>query len=299
MSRLSIFLICLAMAHLALTPARAEDLASEPDTTPAPAQDILKIADRDQADRNAVTAFQAAHGAQTLFVDQNGLTAKGTSLVAVLTDAGAYGLNTEDFRLPKIATQSLSQDDIADAEKTLTLAALKYARYARGGRIADPAGMLNSNLDRRPQWIAPEAILDGLATASDAGAYLISLHPKHPQFEKLRQLYVQASLKNGAALSASAKRLRANMEMWRWMGDDMGAMHVLNNIPEFMQRVYKDGCISVTPILRVSGHTRKILHTLSQGLQNVPPDDIVFPYGTWGTSAPSFDSPFHIVHSLR
>ena len=241
MSRLPIFLICLAMAHLALTPARAEDLASEPDTTPAPAQDILKIADRDQADRNAVTAFQAAHGAQTLFVDQNGLTAKGTSLVAVLTDAGAYGLNTEDFRLPKIATQSLSQDDIADAEKTLTLAALKYARYARGGRIADPAGMLNSNLDRRPQWIAPEAILDGLATASDAGAYLISLHPKHPQFERLRQLYVQASLKNGAALSASAKRLRANMEMWRWMGDDMGAMHVLNNIPEFMQRVYKDG----------------------------------------------------------
>ena len=30
------------------------------------------------------------------------------------------------------------------------------------------------------------------------------------------------------------------MEEWRWMGD-MGELHVLNNIPEFMQYVYKNG----------------------------------------------------------
>ena len=33
------------------------------------------------------------------------------------------------------------------------------------------------------------------------------------------------------------------MEMWRWMYDDMGELYVFNNIPEFMQYVYKDGKI--------------------------------------------------------
>jgi murein L,D-transpeptidase YcbB/YkuD len=72
---------------------------------------------------------------------------------------------------------------------------------------------------------------------------LRSLQPKHPQFEKLRQLYVAALPKSGGPLSVAAKRLRANMEMWRWMPDDMGDMYVFNNIPEFMQYVYKDGQI--------------------------------------------------------
>jgi len=44
-------------------------------------------------------------------------------------------------------------------------------------------------------------------------------------------------------LSPAAKRIRANMEMWRWMWLNMGDFYVLNNIPEFMQYVYKDGQI--------------------------------------------------------
>ena len=86
-------------------------------------------------------------------------------------------------------------------------------------------------------------ILERFAGAEEPDAVLRSLHSKHPQFEKLRQLYVAALPKAGAPLSAAAKRLRANMEMWRWMPDDMGEMHVFNNIPEFMQYVYKDGAI--------------------------------------------------------
>lgn len=34
-----------------------------------------------------------------------------------------------------------------------------------------------------------------------------------------------------------------NMERWRWLPDDMGALHVWNNLPEFMSRVIKDGNI--------------------------------------------------------
>ena len=48
----------------------------------------------------------------------------------------------------------------------VTLAALRYARDARGARIPDPAAVQNSNLDRRPHWIEPKVILHQLASAA-------------------------------------------------------------------------------------------------------------------------------------
>jgi len=39
----------------------------------------------------------------------------------------------------------------------------------------------------------------------------------------------------------SAIRLQANMEMWRWMWEDLGDLHVFANIPEFMLTLKKNG----------------------------------------------------------
>lgn len=36
------------------------------------------------------------------------------------------------------------------------------------------------------------------------------------------------------------QRIIVNMERWRWMPDDLGTVHVINNIPEFMTRMYKN-----------------------------------------------------------
>jgi murein L,D-transpeptidase YcbB/YkuD len=48
---------------------------------------------------------------------------------------------------------------------------------------------------------------------------------------------------SGRAERASARaeqRLIVNMERWRWMPRDLGAFHVLNNIPEYRTRVFKN-----------------------------------------------------------
>lgn len=37
------------------------------------------------------------------------------------------------------------------------------------------------------------------------------------------------------------ERLIVNMERWRWMPRDLGSFHVLNNVPEFQTRVFKNG----------------------------------------------------------
>ncbi|NOT72681.1 MAG: L,D-transpeptidase family protein [Hyphomicrobium sp.] len=225
--------------------------------TPAPSAVLIELrsklaslpaglADKERADQEALAAFYAAREGVGLWMTGTGFTPKARALISEIKNANAYGLDAKDFRLPSGSEDdaaTLTTDATADAELQLSIAALKYARFARGGRISDPAAQLNTNLDRRPQWIEPKTVLDQLASSDAPDAVLRGLHPKHPQFEKLRQLYVNALPKKDAPMSASAKRLRANMEMWRWMNEDMGALHVLNNIPEFMQHVYKDGQI--------------------------------------------------------
>lgn len=211
----------------------------------------------ERKDRDALRRFYAARGYSGLWISAAGLNAKAEALTAELAAADSYGLSARDFKLPGAVTSASGPEKLAAAELQLSIAALTYARDARGGRIADPAGMLSTNLDRRPQWLEPQTVLEGLAKADDPAVFLRGLQPKHVQFERLRLLYVAEIAKSGrkGSLSAAAKHLRANMEMWRWMPDDMGTkeplkdgklaagMYVLNNIPEFMQYVYRDGVV--------------------------------------------------------
>ena len=272
MSPLKVLLLLGMGALLSAAPALAEDRVPQPAGTAgaAPAAALPKqyplaqslstaiagltpaTADPERKDQEALKAFYEARGYAALWVTGGGVSAKAPSLLVAFKDADAYGLSPKDFLLPKDVSAAGTPDERAAAELKFSLAALTYARFARGGRIADPTALLTTQLDRRPQWIEPKQVLEGLAAAPDAGAYLSGLNPKHAQFEKLRQLYIAERAKtDGPKLSTAAKHLRANMEMWRWMADDMGlktgdassGMYVLNNIPEFMQYVYKDGQI--------------------------------------------------------
>ena len=200
-----------------------------------------------QTESEAIAAFYAARNFAPLWFGEESATAKAEDLIKALRNADAYGLEAADLAIPNLAS-ARDDDARAAAEMTLTKSALLYARHARGGRIMKPSEQLNSNLDRKPQLLEPADVLKGLADAEQPGASLVTTHPKHAQFEKLRQAYLKERGAVGGVitdpakpLNASAKRLRANMEMWRWMYDDMGEFYVFNNIPEFMQRVYRNG----------------------------------------------------------
>ena len=252
-----------------------------------------------------------------------GLTAKGAAAIDEIKRAGDWGLDPKSFMIPNVPVASdtapdLPRDQAARAEIDLTLAVLTYANHARGGRIPDPAKQLSSFLDRLPQLRDPRTILAEVAKADDPAAYLRGLHPKHAQFEKLRQRYLELQKAAGAtsdviripagpllkpglkhphvalirqrlkAASApggddtlfdpalveavkafqkekgqsadgyvgnatraafndfevpSTAKLLANMEAWRWIPDDLGALHITVNVPEFMIRVVKDGTV--------------------------------------------------------
>ncbi len=52
---------------------------------------------------------------------------------------------------------------------------------------------------------------------------------------------VQALNRRSGRVSATHDDIIANMERWRWLPRDLGASHVMVNIPEYMLRIYSDG----------------------------------------------------------
>jgi murein L,D-transpeptidase YcbB/YkuD len=214
----SLIFVAAAEAQQAKSPrvATAEPLpAVAPAVTPAPApQDPLGIAlqqkltapakaraDEGQAqDRAALVGFYAARVYAPIWVTTSGFDAKATAVIAEFSKADDWGLAAADFPPPVIvaaAGDAPSPDALANAELELSLAALKYARYARGGRIIDPATQLSSYLDRKPQLLEPKDVIEKLATANEADAYLRGLNPQQPEFEKLRQKFLE--MRNAAA----------------------------------------------------------------------------------------------------
>ncbi len=127
-------------------------------------------------------------------------------------------------------------------EIKLDLAVLKYARYARGGRLTP--SRVSPLFDQRPNLRDPKTVLTEIAAADSADAYLRSLHPKHPQFEQLRQELLRPRRSRqgaGRQRARQSQRLIVNMERWRWMPPELGSFHVWNNVPEFNARVVKGG----------------------------------------------------------
>jgi murein L,D-transpeptidase YcbB/YkuD len=233
------------------------------DATAAPAQvtpqaEALKKAllalaaggnEEERNERAALLSFYETRRFAPLWLDMSGVpTPKATSAMAEIARADEYGLDPRDFTLPAGLDQRAQTaaarvgdqkpETVASEEIAISRAVLRYGRFARGGRIINPSEQLSSYLDRRPQLLKPDVILDSVAASGEPDAYLRGLHPQHAQFDKLRRKYLALRDKSQ---SAEAKRLLANMEQWRWMPADLGDLYVWNNIPEFMQRVVKNG----------------------------------------------------------
>ena len=192
-----------------------------------------------------------------------GLTPAGQAVVAEIGQADDWGL--EAVRLPAAGpaapAPSCRASERADAEIALSLAVLKYARHARGGR-AEPTS-LSRNIDRKPPLLDPRSVIEEAAKADEPDAYLRGLHPQHPQFERLRQKYL--ALKRGQpvaqpAQSTGAPQTRASEGARKRAGKrracascsstwssgagcrtSSATIYVWVNVPEFMLRVVKNG----------------------------------------------------------
>ena len=172
----------------AMEPDAPTELITEADLTGSKIAERLSfpVADEDERDdRKALADFYAARKGAPIWFTKGIANDKAKHLAAEIRRADDWGLRASDFTLPDLSADASSVDKMIDAEVRLSLAALKYARHARGGRL-DPS-QLSKNLDQKPTLFEPKLLVEALAASEQPDAYLRGLHPKHPQFEKLRQ----------------------------------------------------------------------------------------------------------------
>ena len=166
--------------------------------------------------------------------------------------APEHGLMAADYgdaALPRRLESKQSVEDslgedvarIARLDLQITTALLALGRDVAVGRT-NPAA-----LDKR--WKAARPVPDlaaSLAAAADAGrvdGWLDSVRPLHPEYAALQAALasVRKQLGHGAAGDERVHRLALNLERWRWLPDDLGARHVLVNIPSFQMAVRESG----------------------------------------------------------
>jgi murein L,D-transpeptidase YcbB/YkuD len=192
----------------------------------------------DPADLAALQAFYGSSNAAPLWMTDMGLSTRAQSALFEIEKADDWGLDAAAFELPSPFDLPAGPDDQASKEITLDLAILKYARFARGGRL-NPRE-LSGLFDQAASLRDPKIVLMEIAAAKVPDAYLQSLHPQHEQFVRLRQALLRMR-SEAAPNSADIRRLIVNMERWRWMPEDLGPLYVWSNTPEFMLYVVKDG----------------------------------------------------------
>ena len=194
----------------------------------------------DVTDLAALEAFYAERSDPPVWITGMGFSAKAQAAVNEIGKADDWGLTASAFELPPAGDLPDNAADQAIAEIKLQLAILKYARFARGGRV-DPSS-LSVLIDQAPPLLDPKIVLTEIAASSTPDNYLQSLHPKHEQFQRLRQALLKArETAKKPRNEQEIQRLLINMERWRWMPADLGTVYVQDNVPEFMLYVVKNG----------------------------------------------------------
>jgi len=196
------------------------------------------------SDLKALKEFYGAHEGPPLWVTDIGFSEKARAVMAEIRKADDWGLDAASFELPPEDDLLATPNAHADDELELSIAVLSYARDAQIGRLSP--SQVSKLFDQHPKLRDPKTVLTETAAAGDPSAYLVSLHPQHPQFKRLQAALARARESAQATgrnpnNDRNVQLIVINMERWRWMPRELGNYYVWNNIPEFNTRVFKGG----------------------------------------------------------
>jgi len=141
-------------------------------------------------DREALTAFYAQAERPLLWMENGAWSPAAHAVMDRLKAADEDGLDPADYPLPRT---SLNKDSApaqwAEADLKLSVAVVRYARDARGGRI-EPS-RLSPLVTPKLDLPEIENILAAVSSSRDAGAALAAYHPPHPGYQALKARLAQ------------------------------------------------------------------------------------------------------------
>ena len=179
---------------LAAEPDGPASLITQPEAVRIAIQDRLAASSMgDEAEQIALAEYYSLPDQRFIWVDQNGLTARGKAVMEEIAKADDYGFALPIMTCPTLPAEchrSGATERLADAEIKISAAVVEYAKDARGGRITPQS--LSKNLDPTLFLPNPAEVISFIAIRSDPAAYLRSFQPSQPQFEALRQQLLAA-----------------------------------------------------------------------------------------------------------
>jgi len=120
-----------------------------------------------------------------IWVRDSGPKTKGRELLAVLQNAGADGLDPNDYDVSRLA-ELMGQSDLrslALLDLGLTRAFLDYGRDLSAGRVAP--GSVNKEIHLNPEALDAGTLIHGAEAADNIGPYAISLAPQTGEYARL------------------------------------------------------------------------------------------------------------------
>ncbi len=138
-------------------------------------------------DREAIVAFYAARDHRPLWLDGEAWTPAAKAVIGRLEKAFEDALDANDYPVPTVDV--LPRENraavLADADIKLSVAAVAYARDARGARV-EP-GRLSRLVTPKLALPEPADVLAQLAAATAAGDALAAYNPPHQGYSALRK----------------------------------------------------------------------------------------------------------------
>lgn len=156
-------------------------------------------------------------------------------LLAYVERIGSEGLDPAAYA-PDRLRAAMDGGDRAVLDETAGGIFLRLTSDLNGGYVRS---------DKRPGWHMEGNPFNGHdqqrllteATSRGVAPVLNGLLPTHPQYVGLRR----ALASTPAGDEARRDLIRANMERWRWMPRNLGARHVLVNVPAFTAAIVDGG----------------------------------------------------------
>jgi murein L,D-transpeptidase YcbB/YkuD len=121
---------------------------------------------------------------------------------------------------------------LADADVRITSALLSLGRTVALGRVKPERVNPRWKVRREPPDFVGTLTA---ATTGDLNAWLDTIKPKHAQYATLQKALMDP------AMAQHADQIALNLERWRWMPDDLGARHIIVNIPSFHLEAHQNG----------------------------------------------------------
>ena len=208
--------------------------------------------------RKSLNAFYVARDFRPIWIEGGQWSTQATKLLRTLERADEDGLDPNNYTVNRPDPIELDPNKLARADISLSVAAVQYARDARGARV---------DLARLSKWITPKlelpdarVVLVDLANSADPGSVLVAYNPQHRGYLALKEKLAEfreytasiapaptsersesgASKKSMSSLPPSISEIIANMERWRWLPSDLGSDRIEVNLPEFTARVIRN-----------------------------------------------------------